>query len=223
MPSDPVLTVFRASPDGGRGLARDMPVRWALEEVGRSYDEERVSLAELKASAHRARHPFGQIPTFRRGDLMLFESGAIVLSIARRDPGLLPTDETAAERVVSWMFAALTTIEPPIVEREQAGYLERDRPWFAARQALLDERIRLRLGELAAALGQRAWLEGEFSAADLIMITVLRRLEGTDLASEYRTLADYVARGTARPAYLRAFRAQKAAFDESHEEVPHAH
>jgi glutathione S-transferase len=223
VPADPTITAFRSSPDRGRGLARDMRVRWALEEVGQPYDVELVSFAEMKEAAHRARHPFGQIPTYEAGDLVLFESGAIVLEIARRHPGLLPTDAEGQARAIAWMFASIGTIEPPIVEREQAGYLERDRPWFADRQSLLDERIRGRLDDLSNRLGGAEWLDGPFSAGDLLMVTVLRRLEGTNILAAHPDLAAYVARGEARPAYARAFAAQKAVFDTSPEEDTHAH
>ncbi|MEX1236517.1 MAG: glutathione S-transferase family protein [Roseovarius sp.] len=222
MPDDPTITAFRRSPDRGRGLARDMRVRWALEEVGQPYDVRLVSFVEMKEAQHRARHPFGQIPTFEAGDLVLFESGAIVLEIARRHLGLLPADAEGQSRAIAWMFAAIGTVEPPIVEREQAGYLERDRPWFADRQSLLDARIRGRLGDLSNRLGDAAWLDGPFSAGDLLMVTVLRRLEGTNILEAYPNLATYVARGEARPAYARAFAAQKAVFDASHKEDFHA-
>ena len=222
MPADPVITAFRRSPDEGRGLARDMRIRWALEEVGQLYDVRLLSFAEMKRPAHRARHPFGQIPTYETGDLVLFESGAIVLEITRRHPGLLPEDAERQARAIAWIFAAIGTIEPPIVEREQAGYLERDRPWFAERQSLLDARIRGRLDDLSNRLGDAEWLDGSFSAGDLLMVSVLRRLDGADILESYPGLAAYVARGEARPAYARAFAAQRAVFDVSREEHPHA-
>lgn len=222
MRADPTITAFRHSPDEGRGLARDMPVRWAFEEVGQPYEVELISLAEMKQPAHRSRHPFGQIPTYRDGDLVLFESGAIVLEIAQRHPGLLPTDADARSRAIAWMFAAISTVEPPIVEREQAGYLERDKSWFPERQALLEDRIRGRLGDLSDRLGKGPWLDGAFSASDLLMISVLRRLRGTDILQAYPDLSAYVARGEARPAHARAFAAQKAVFDANRKESSHA-
>lgn len=213
MPTDPTITALRHSPEEGRGQARDRRVRWALEEVGQPYDVRLVSFAEMKQSAHRARQPFGQIPTFESGDLVLFESGAIVLEIARRHPGLLPRDPERQSRAVAWMFAAIGTIEPPIVEREQAGYLEKGRPWFTDRQSLLDDRIRVRLADFSKWLGDAEWLDGQFSAGDLLIITVLRRLDGASVLEEFPILAAYVARGEARPAFVRAFAAQKAVFD----------
>lgn len=209
----PTITAFEASPDRGRGMARDMRVRWALEEVGQPYDVRLLSFAAMKQPAHLTLHPFGQIPTYEEGGLVLFESGAIVLHIAERHRGLLPDEADARARAVGWMFAAVDTVEPPIFERSLAGVLERDRPWFEERQRMLDERVRTRLGQLADRLGDAEWLEGAFCAADLMMVTVLRRLGGTGLLEEFPGLAAYVARGEARPAYRRAFEAQREVFE----------
>jgi len=206
------ITAFESSPDRGRGLARDMRVRWALEEAGQPYDVRLLSFAAMKQPAHLALHPFGQIPTYEEGDLALFESGAIVFHIAERHAGLLPDDADARARAITWMFAALSTVEPPIVERSMAAILERDKPWFAERLAVLDNQVRVRLGELSRRLGDADWLDGAFSAADLMMVHVLLRLKGSGLLDEYPNLADYVARGEARPAYKRAFAAQLAVF-----------
>ena len=207
-----IITAFEASPDRGRGLARDMPVRWALEEVGQPYEVRLLSFAAMKEDAHRALHPFGQIPTYQDGDLALFESGAIVLQIAQRQAGLLPDDADARARAITWMFAALSTVEPPIVERSMALILERDKPWHEARLPVLDQRVRTRLSELSGHLGQAAWLDGAFSAGDLMMVTVLRRLQGSGLLEAHPNIVAYVARGEARPAYQRAFADQLAVF-----------
>ena len=206
------ITAFERSPDRGRGLARDMRVRWALEEVGQPYDVRLLSFKAMKEPAHLALHPFGQIPTFEEGDLALFESGAIVFRIAEYHPGLLPDDANARARAITWMFAALSTVEPPIVEREIATYMERDKPWYDERLPILDDRVRSRLGELSRRLGDADWLDGVFSAGDLLMVTVLRRLESTGLLAEFPNLTTYIARGEARPAYKRAFAAQLAVF-----------
>ena len=208
----PTITAFERSPDRGQGLARDMRVRWALEEAGEPYDVRLVSFSEMKESAHRMLHPFGQIPTYEEGDLTLFESGAIVFHIAQRHAGLLPDDANARARAIAWMFAALNTVEPPIVEREQAPYAEGDKSWYKERLPLLEARIRNRLGELSSRLGDADWLDGEFSAGDLLMVMVLRRLDGMNILDEYPNLSAYVARGEARPAYKRAFAAQLAVF-----------
>jgi glutathione S-transferase len=206
----PTITAFESSPDGGRWQARDMRVRWAFEEVGQPYDVRLISFREMKEPAHRARQPFGQIPTYEDGDLALFESGAIVLHIAENHAGLLPDDANARARAIAWMFAAVSTVEPPIVEREQVEYAEGDKPWYRERLPLLDDRIRVRLGELSSALGDADWLDGSFSAGDLMMVMVLRRLYGMGILEEYPGLSAYVARGEARPAFKRGYAAQKA-------------
>jgi len=212
----PTITAFESSPDRGRGLARDMCVRWALEEVGQPYDVRLVSFAEMKEPAHRALHPFGQIPTYEDGDLTLFESGAILLHIAERHEGLLPDDANARARAIAWMFAALNTVEPPIFDRSLATILERDEAWFEHRLRFLDDIIRKRLTDLSSHLGDADWLDGEFSAGDLLMVTVLRRAETSGLLEEFPNLPAYVARGEARPAYKRAFDDQLAVFTAAH-------
>lgn len=209
----PTITAFRDSPDQGQGMARDMRVRWALEETGQRYDVELLTFDQLRQTRYLAQQPFGQIPVFRDGDIALFESGAIVLHVAQQWPGLLPDDAAARARALSWLFAALNTIEPPIVEREQVEYTEADRPWFAERIPLLDARVRRRLEPLAARLAAREWLDGGFSVADLVMVTVLRRAEGTGVLEGLPALPAYIARGQARPAYQRAFAAQAAVFE----------
>jgi glutathione S-transferase len=208
----PTITAFERSPDRGTGLARDMRVRWALEEVGQPYDVRLLSFKAMKEPAHLGLHPFGQIPTYEEGDLVLFESGAIVLHIAERHAGLLPKNAKARARAIAWMFAALNTVEPPIFERSLAMILERDEPWYEKRLRALEDLIRVRLGSLSARLGGADWLDGAFSAGDLLMVTVLRRLEGSGMLEETPNLAAYVARGEARPAYKRAFAAQLAVY-----------
>ncbi|MBN9070060.1 MAG: glutathione S-transferase family protein [Rhizobiales bacterium] len=209
---NPTITAFERSPDRGQGLARDMPVRWALEEVGQPYDVRLVSFRAMKEPAHLARHPFGQIPTYEEGDLVLFESGAIVLHIAERHAGLLPDDANARTRAIMWMFAALDTVEPPILELTTVKLIEGDKPWAKERLPLVEHRIRVRLGGLSSRLGDADWLDGAFSAGDLLMVTVLRRLNRSGLLGEYPNLSAYVARGETRPAFRRAFDAQLAVF-----------
>jgi glutathione S-transferase len=208
----PTITAFERSPDRGQGLARDMRVRWALEEVGQPYDVRLVSFKTMKEPAHRKLHPFGQIPTYEAGDLVLFESGAIILNIAETHAGLLPKDANARARAIGWMFAALNTIEPPIVERSMATVVERDKSWYEERLVMLDDRVRTRLGELANRLGKAEWLDGAFSAGDLLMVTVLLRACKWGALEQFPNLAAYLARGEARPAYRRAFDAQLAVF-----------
>jgi glutathione S-transferase len=189
-----------------------MRVRWALEEVGQPYDVRLISFAAMKEPAHRALHPFGQIPTYEEGDLTLFESGGIVLHIAERHAGLLPRDANARSRAIGWMFAALSTVEPPIVERSMAMIVERDKSWYKERMPMLEDRVRVRLDDLSSRLGNADWLDGDFSAGDLLMVHVLRRLGGTGVLENYPTVSAYIARGEARPAYQRAFAAQLAVF-----------
>jgi glutathione S-transferase len=207
------ITAFETSPDRGRGLARDMRVRWAFEEAGQPYEVRLASFEALKQGAHLARNPFGQIPTYEEDGLVLFESGSIVFHIAERHAGLLPAAPDARARAITWMFAALNTIEAPIVERQMAILAEGDRSWTPQRLPLVEERVRKRLGELSRHLGEEDWLDGAFSAGDLLMVTVLRRLAESGLVEEHPNLAAYVARGEARPAYRRAFAAQRAVFE----------
>ena len=210
----PTITAFANSPDRGRGLARDFPVRWAFEEVGQPYDVRLVSFAEMKQPAHCALQPFGQIPTYEEGDLALFESGAIILHIAERHRGLLPPDAAGRARAIAWMFAAKSTVEPVIVEREVNHFSESDKSWGEERKEMVFGRIRDRLRQLSDRLGNAAWLDGEFSAGDLLMVNVLRRLGSSGLLEEFQNLAAYVARGEARPAFKRAFAAQLAIFQD---------
>ena len=204
------ITAFERSPDGGRGLARDTRVRWALEEVGQRYDVRLVSFQAMKEPAHLALHPFGQIPTYEESDLVLFETGAIILHIAEQHVGLLPRDANARARAITWMFAALNTIEPPILDLTIAKIFEGDKPWAGERIPLVMNRIRARMEQLSVRLGDADWLDGAFSAGDLMMVEVLKRIRMSGILDEYPNLAAYVARGEARPAYQRAFAAQLA-------------
>ena len=204
------ITAFERSPDGGKGLARDTRVRWALEEAGRPYEVRLVSFHAMKEPAHLTLHPFGQIPTYEEGDLVLFETGAIVFNIAQTRAGLLPDEANARARAITWIFAALNTVEPPILDLTTARIFEADKPWAAERLPLVVDRLRARLDQLSAYLGEADWLDGAFSAGDLIMVSVLLRLRRSGILAEYPNLAAYVARGEARPAYKRAFEAQLA-------------
>jgi glutathione S-transferase len=205
-----VITAFERSPDGGMGLARDTRVRWALEEAGLPYEVRLLSFRAKKEPAHLRLHPFGLIPTYEDGDLALFETGAIVFHIAEHHAGLFPHEANARARAITWMFAALNTVEPPILELVTAKFAEGDRPWAEERLPLVQDRIRDRLVQLSARLGDADWLDGAFSAGDLLMVSVLLRLRPSGLLDEFPKLAAYVARGEARPAYARAFAAQLA-------------
>jgi glutathione S-transferase len=209
------ITAFERSPDKGQGLARDTRVRWALEEAGQPYEVRLVSFKAMKEPAHIALHPFGQIPTYEEGDLALFETGAIVFHIAEQYPGLLPDDANARARAIAWMFAAVNTVEPPIFDLVNVRILESDKPWSKGRLPLVMDRIRARLEQLSARLGKAEWLDGAFSAGDLMMVSVLLRLRPSGILDEFPSLAAYVARGEARPAYKRAFAAQLAVYESS--------
>jgi glutathione S-transferase len=206
------ITAFEQSPDGGKGLARDTRVRWALEEAGQLYDVRLVSFRAMKEPSHLALHPFGQIPTYEEDGLVLFETGAIVLHIAERHGGLLPDDGNARARAIMWMFAALNTVEPPILEYATARLLEGDKPWNRERLPLVEERIGNRLAQLSGRLADANWLDGAFSAGDLMMVSVLLRLKSSGMLDKYPNLAAFVARGEARRAYKRAFDAQLAVY-----------
>lgn len=206
----PTITAFEKSPDGGRGLARDTRVRWAFEEVGQPYDVRLLPFPALKQPDHMALSPFGQIPTYEDGSIILFETGAIILHIAQSYKGLLPNEADARARAVTWVFAALNTMEPPILDLTIARIFEKDQPWAADRLPLVEDRARVRLSQLAAYLRDAQWLDGDFSVGDLMMASVLLRFRMPGLLDEYPTLAAYVARAEARPAYQRAFAAQLA-------------
>ena len=209
----PIITVFEDSPDEGKGMARDMRVRWALEEAGQPYDVRLVSMKALKEPEHRARNPFGSIPTYEEGNMTLFESGAIVFHIAERHEGLLPKEADARARAIAWMFAALNTIEPPIVEQAEASLFEKDKRWQDEHLAMIDKQISTRLGDLSKHLSDADWIDGEFSAADILMVQVLRWLGDSGIVDEFPNLAAYVARGEARSAFKRAFAAQRKVFE----------
>lgn len=205
----PIVTVFDRSPYGGKGLARDTRVRWALEEVGQPYTVRPVTFRELAEAEHRARHPFGQIPTYEMGDIVLFESGGIVLHIAETHLGLLPREGAARARAIAWMFASLSTIEPPVLELQTARFAEGDKPWTPERLPLVLNRIRNSLEKLSLRLGDADWLDGAFSAGDLMMASVLQRVRPAGVLTEFPNLVQYVERAEARPPFQRAFEAQR--------------
>jgi len=206
----PIITVFERSPDRGKGLARDTRVRWALEEIGQPYNVRFVSMAAMKEPEHRARNPFGQIPTYEHGDLILFESGAIIHHLARQHPVLLPTDADARARALTWMFAAVSTVEPPILDLAIARVIEGNQPWAQERLPLVEARVHRVLADLSNRLGDADWLDGAFTAGDLMMVHVIERVKPSGLHTAYPNLVAYIERAEARPAYQRAFAAQYA-------------
>ena len=205
------ITAFERSPDGGKGLARDMRVRWALEEVGQPYEVRLVSFRAMKEPAHLALHPFGQIPTYEEGELALFESGAIVFHIAERHAGLLPDgcQCPGARDHMDVRRAQHGGAADPRARHRQA--VEGDKPWRAERLPLVEgPHPRPAGASFPIAWANADWLDGAFSAGDLMMVSVLLRLRPSGILDEYPNLAAYVARGEARPAYQRAFDAQAA-------------
>lgn len=207
----PTITAFDWVPDVARGQVRDLRVRWALEEVGQPYAVRYLSQGEQKQPAHRALQPYGQVPTFEDGTLTLFESGAIVLHVAERG-ALLPDDAAGRAHALEWSFAALNSVEPPIMDLAIATLFEADAPWSAPRLPAIEQRIRERLSDTARRLGDREWYRDRFSAGDLLMIAVLRILRDDALLAEQPTLLAYVERGEARPAFARALADQMAGF-----------
>lgn len=209
----PTITAFDWVPPFAQGQVRDLRVRWALEEVGQPYNVRYLSQGEQKQPPHRGRQPFGQVPTYEEGDLTLFESGAIVHHIADSHAGLFPPDPAARARAIEWMFAALNTVEPPIMDHAMATLFERGKPWSKPRLPAVEERIDERLRELSERLGDKSWLDGDtFTAGDLLMVAVLRIVAEDGLITPYPNLAAYVARGTARPAFRQALADQMAGF-----------
>lgn len=210
--SRPIITAYDWVPEFARGQVRDLRVRWALEEAGKPYEVRYLEQGRQKAPAHRAIQPFGQVPTYEEDGLALFESGAIVLHVAERYGRLLPSDPAGRARAIEWCFAALNSVEPSIIDHSIATLFEADKPWSRDRLPSIRERIGVRLGDLSNRLGEREWLDDEFTAGDLLMIAVLRTLEGTDLLAAYPNLAAYVGRGEARPAFRKALADQMAGF-----------
>lgn len=208
----PVITTLQWVPPFAQGLVRDLRVRWAIEEAGGDYEVALVDFKQAKAPEYRRAQPFGQVPCFEQGEIAMFESGAIVLHIAERSRVLLPIDPVGRTRAITWMFAALNSVEPMISEFGTVDLFEKDAEWAKLRRPGLIEAIRTRLGELADWLGGKDYLEGEFTAGDLLMATVLRNLRDTDLVAEQPALAAYLARCEARPAFQCAITAHMAQY-----------
>lgn len=205
------LTTLRWAPPTFQGQVRDLAVRWALEEAGLSYRERQVGDAERRTPAYRARQPFGQVPVYREDGIDVFESGAIVLFIAERH-GLLPSDPSARERARAWMFAALISVDPDVIALGDIDHFAAREPWAIARRPALVASLERRLQAVAADLGEREFLAGEFTAADITLIMTLRGLRHTDLVARVPAVDAYRRRCESRPAFQRALAAQLAAF-----------
>jgi len=207
------VTAYQWVPPVAQGLVRDLPVRWALEEAGLAYDENLISLAEKSSSEYRAAQPFGQVPVFEEGDLRLFESGAIVLHVAERCPALLPVDPARRARARVWVLAALNSVEPHVQNLATIDLFNANEEWAKSRRPAAEEFARSRIAAVAQSLAGRDYLEGEFTAGDLMMVCVLRFLRHTRMVTDDPVLSRYVARCEARPAFKRAIAAQLASFE----------
>lgn len=210
----PVLTAFNWVPEFARGLVRDLRVRWALEEIGAPYQTELLNARSPRPDEYLAWQPFDQVPAFADGDLKLFETGAILLYLGERDERLLPADGQARWTAISWLFSALSSVEPYVQRITSYDLFHKDKDWMpAAREASLGI-CKQKLKRVNDALGDNDWLASRFSVADIAMVTVLNNLRHTDLVAEYPALAAYKRRGEERPAYQRALEAQFADFED---------
>jgi glutathione S-transferase len=208
------VTGIKSVPPFARGLVRDLRVRWALEEAGIPYDQKLLEPGEGDTPEYRAIQPWGQVPVLVEDDLTLFESGAIVLRIAERCEALCPRDDAGRAKTIQWMFAALNSIEPHVLNLFSVDFFFADEAWAKARKPAQEAFTRMKLASLARRLKGREYLEDRFTAGDLLMVTVLRNLHYTDIVSGDPVLGPYVARCEARPAFQRALAAQMAGFEE---------
>jgi glutathione S-transferase len=211
------VTAYRWVPPFAQGIVRDLRVRWALEELGLPYETKLIGFDDRDTPGFRRIQPFGQVPVYEEAEegaapLVLFESGAIVLHIAERSNLLLPADPAARARAIQWVFAALNSIEPHVVNYALAASFYANEEWAKLRRPSLRELVEKKLDALIARIGEREWLEGEFTAGDLMMVTVLRTLRDTDLLEQRWSLKTYCRRGEARPAFQRALAAQMEPF-----------
>jgi glutathione S-transferase len=207
------LTTFKWVPPFAQGLVKDLRVRWALEEAGLAYDERLLGVGEQQSAGHRALQPFGQVPVYEEDGLALFESGAIVMHVGQRCPALLPRDERRRARAITWMFAALNSVEPAVQNLTTIDLFFANEEWAKLRRPGAEEMAQSRLDGVASWLQGRDYLEHEFTAGDLLMVTVLRILRHTDLVTRMPVLRAYQARCEARPAFQRALAAQLALFE----------
>lgn len=209
----PTITVFDWVPEIVRGLVRDLRVRWAFEELGQPYAVEKVQARGPKPEGYVMRQPFEQVPALADGDLHLFESGAMLLYLAEKHGGLLPADPQAAWTAKGWLFAAFNSVEPVATRLFSYAVFMADQPWSADARAPAEALAKQRLKRLSDALEGKDWLAGEFSIADIAMVTVLENLRPTGLVEQEPAVAAYVARAKARPAYAKAFADQLADYD----------
>jgi glutathione S-transferase len=205
---------FAAVPPFAQGLVRDLRPRWALEEAGLPYQVTLVGDGDgqLPRAQYNKLQPFTQIPVLEDGDLRLFESGAIVQYIAEKSGKLIPRDAAGRAEVVQWMYAALNTIELPVQSLAMLDLFHQNESWSKEARPSAVDLVVNRLSHLSAAIGSRPYLTGEFSAADILMVTVLRILRHTDLVAKQPSLGSYMERCEARPAFRKALAGQMEAF-----------
>jgi len=207
------VSAFKWVPPFAQGLVRDLRVRWALEEAGFGYDDHLLGPEDQGSPAYRAWQPFGQVPAFRDDRVEMFESGAIVLYLAQKSDALMPADEAGRAMVMTWMFAALNSVEPFVTNLVLIDLFYAGEGWTVERRPQVEAALRRRLDDLQTALGERPWFVGDqFSGADILMATVLRNLRHLDILADYPALAAYLERCTARPAFRRALAEQMAPF-----------
>jgi glutathione S-transferase len=223
MPVDPnaisEITAFRWVPDFAQGVVRDLRIRWALEEIDRPYRVRLLDALNPRPADYFLEQPFGQVPAYRDDEVQLFESGAILIHLGLGDDRLLPDEAQPRGRAIAWLIAALNSVEPMIFELVNIDIFNRGQAWTKERRPQVVEKIEARLKLLAEALGDREWLEDDFTIGDMMMVSVLRNLRHTELVAGQPRLAAYVARGEARPAFRRALDDQLAAFKENQPEA----
>lgn len=213
MSDRPVITAFDWVPDFAKGQVRDLRVRWALEELGQPYAVEKFGAATARPEHYVDWQPFEQVPAYRDGKVDLFESGAILLYLAEKHGALLPADAQARWQAIAWTFAALNSVEPVFLRHIVYTVFHADKPWSAGAREAVDPLVRQKLSRVDNALGEKHWLAGEFSIADIMMVTVLGMLRQTDFVAGFPRLAEYLQRGMARTGYQRALAAQCDDFD----------
>lgn len=207
------VTAFKWVPAFAQGSVRDIRVRWALEEAGLGYDDQLIGSEDQSTPAYRALQPFGQVPAYSDDKVQMFESGAIVLWIAQSSAELMPADPRGRAMVMSWLFAAMNSMEPFVAELAGIDLFNADKPWAKERRPEVETSLRRRLGDLQTALGSSQWFANDrFSAADILMTHVLRDLRHTDIIADFPALAAYVSRAEARPAFKRALADQLRPF-----------
>jgi len=216
-PAHPVITGFANVPDFAKGKVRDLRIRWAMEEIGRPYRTELFDAMAERPTGYREWQPFGQVPAFDDAGLRIFESGAILLYLGEQDDRLLPSDKQDRWQAISWLIAALNSIEPVLMQIVSLDLFHAGKDWTVEARKAAVNLAEMRLTSLSNALGDRDWLTSRFSIADIAMVTVLRNIQHTDMLDAFPVIAAYRERGEARDAFIKAQAAQFADFDKAAE------